>query len=56
MLKTFEDPARVREAMNRLTEKRAAGQPKVPQELAAITGDITRTDDAVKRYQMARLS
>jgi hypothetical protein len=53
MLKTFEDPARVREAMNRLTEKRAAGQPKVAQELAAVTGDITRTDDAVKRYQMA---
>jgi hypothetical protein len=53
MLKTFEDPARVRDAMNRSAEKRAAGQPMVAQELATVTRDITRTEDAAQRYQMA---
>jgi site-specific DNA recombinase len=53
LLKTYEKPGLVRAALTRAAEKRAAGQPKVAQELAVVAADITRAEDAIKRYQVA---
>ncbi len=53
LLQTYEKPGLIRAAMARATEKRAAGQPKVAQELAAVAADINRAQDAIKRYQVA---
>ncbi len=52
-LKQFEKADGIREALRRSAEKRAAGQPKVAQELAVVTADITRAEGAIKRYQLA---
>ena len=52
-LKQFEKADGIREALRRSAEKRAAGQPKVAQELAAVTADITRAEGAIKRYHLA---